>query len=63
MEEYGPTFLGGVQLFPGGGVQLYIPIQTYRTCDFTGGGVQTPSPPLEPRMASLTGFVHTSSWP
>ena len=46
-----PTFSrggGGVQLFPewrGGGVQMLISIETHITCDFPGGGVQTPYPP------------------
>ena len=28
---------GGVQLFPGGGVQMLISIETHITCDFQGG--------------------------
>ena len=45
----------GVQHFPGGGVQLFsggggsnclFPIETHITCDFSGGGVRTPCPPL-----------------
>ena len=33
-------FPGEVQLLPGGGggVQLLIPMKTYRPCDFPGGG-------------------------
>ena len=29
------------------GVQMLISIETHITCDFTGGGVQTPYPPLD----------------
>ena len=38
-------FPGGVQLFPGGSNCLF-PIETHITCDFPGGGVRTPCPPL-----------------
>ena len=40
----GPTFSrGGVQLFPGGGgVQIFISIETHITCDFQGWGGQDP---------------------
>ena len=38
---------GGVQLFPGGGgSNCLFPIETHITCDFPGGGVRTPCPPL-----------------
>ena len=47
----GPTFSRRVQLFPGGGVQLLIPIETHITCDFPGGWVWTPSPPLDPHLS------------
>ena len=44
-------FQGGVQLFPGGGVQMLISIETHIcTCYFPGGGVRTPYPPLDPHM-------------
>ena len=33
-----------IQLFPGWGIQLLIPTETYRTCDFPGGGRDSPSP-------------------
>ena len=36
---------GGIQLFPGGGVQVLISIQTHITCDFTGQAVRNPYPP------------------
>ena len=52
---------GGVQLFiiiiiffffgGGGGVQILISIETYITCDFSGGGgVRTTYPSLDSRM-------------
>ena len=48
----GPTFSGG-----GGGGGQTLPqgeggqsIRIQITCDFPGGGVRTPSPPLDPRM-------------
>ena len=31
-----PTFSRGFQLFPGGGVQMLISIETHITCDFPG---------------------------
>ena len=34
---------GRVQLFPGGGVQMLISIETHITCDFPGGGPDHPS--------------------
>ena len=40
----------------GGGVQLLISIQTYRTCDFPGRGHGPPAthpPPLDPRLLTL----------
>ena len=40
---------GGVQLFPGGSNCLF-PIETHITCDFPGGGVRTPCPPLDPHL-------------
>ena len=43
-SRVGPTFSrGGVQLFPGGGVQILISIETHITCDFPRG-VRTPYP-------------------
>ena len=48
---------GGVQLFfffffgGGGGVQILISIETYITCDFSGGGGG-------PDHLSLSGFAH-----
>ena len=43
----GPTFSRGegVQIFPGGGVQLLIPYKNPYTCDFPGGGSGPPVPP------------------
>ena len=41
----GPTFLRGVQLFPGREVQMLIIIETHITCDFQGG--PDPYPPLD----------------
>ena len=56
-----PNLKGGSNIFQGGGgeggVQLFqvytlpIPIETYRTFDFLGGGgVRTPVPLLDPRI-------------
>ena len=47
---FSPKFYGdagGVQLFTGGGggVQMLICIEFYRTCDLPGMGVRTPNPP------------------
>ena len=48
----------GVQHFPGGGsncfqgVQIQISIVTHITCDFPGGWVGPPIPPLDPLMMS-----------
>ena len=39
---------------------LYKPIEFVI---FQGLGSGPLPPPLDPRVASLTGFVHTSSWP
>ena len=55
MEKDGPTFPGGVQLHI-----LYKPIDFVI---FQGAGVRPLPPPLDPCVASLTGYVHTSSWP
>ena len=45
---------GGVPLFPGGGVQMLIIIETHiRTCYFPGGGVRTPYPPLDLHMGNV----------
>ena len=54
----GPLFSrggGGVKLFPGGGVQMLISLETHvRTCYFPGvGGVRTPYPPLDPHMGNV----------
>ena len=49
----GPTFPGGVQLFPGGGggSNCLFPFETHITCDFPGGGGPDPlSPPLDPHL-------------
>ena len=63
MEKDGPTFPGG-QTFPRGRgsscIFLYKPIEFVI---FQGAGVRTPDPPLDPRVASLIGFVQISSWP
>ena len=48
---------GGVKLFPGGGPEMLISLETHvRTCFFPGG-VRTPYPPLDPHMgnAIITG--------
>ena len=43
----------GVQLFPGGGGQMLISIETHiRTCYFPGGCPE-PHPPLAPRMGNV----------
>ena len=45
---------GGVKLFPGGGVQMLISLETLaRTCYFPGGGVRTSYPPLDPHMGNV----------
>ena len=45
---------GGVKLFPGGGVQMLVSIETHiRTCYFPGGGVRTPYPPLDPHIGNV----------
>ena len=45
---------GGVKLFPGGGVQMLVSLETHiRTCYFSGGGVRTPYPPLDPHMGNV----------
>ena len=51
-------FQGVVQLFPGGGVQMLISIETHVTitCDFPGV-VWTPYPPLDPQMYNVA-FWH-----
>ena len=54
----GPLFSkggGGVKLFPGGGVQMLVSLETHiRTCYFPGGGgVRTPIPPLDPHMGNV----------
>ena len=42
---------GGIQLFPGGGVQVLISIKTHITCVILQGrGSKTPIPPLDPHM-------------
>ena len=53
----------GVQLFTGGGVQMLISIETHITCDFPGGGVRTPYPPLDPHMDNVvkTGLYLSQS--
>ena len=44
---------GGVQLFPEGGVQMLISIETHiRTCYFPGG-VSGPLSPLDPHMGNV----------
>ena len=45
----GPLFSrgGGVKLFPGGGVQMLISLETHVcTCYFPGGGVVVSGPPI-----------------
>ena len=47
---------GGVQTFyrgGGGGSNCLSPIETNITCDFPGGGVRTPIPPLDPPMVKI----------
>ena len=40
-------FQGGIKLFPGGGVQMLISLETHvRTCYFPGVGVSGPPIPL-----------------
>ena len=43
-------FFGGGGVLGGGGVQILISIETYITCDFSGGG--------GPDHLSLSGFAH-----
>ena len=62
MEKDGSTFPGGLTFSRGRGsncIFLYKPIE-FVIFQGLGSG---PLPPLNPRVASLTGFVHTSSWP
>ena len=49
------TFFRGVQLFPGGGVQMLISIETHITCDIPRGwgGVRTPIPPVDPHLSNI----------
>ena len=59
----GPLFSGGgggggggegVLLFPGGGVQMLISIETHiRTYYFSGGVSGPPYPPLDPHMGNV----------
>ena len=35
---------------------MLICIETHRTCDFPGGGVRTPIPPLDPHLANSLGL-------
>ena len=45
---------GGCQTFSRGGVQMLISLETHvRTCYFPGGGVRTPSLPLDPHMGNV----------
>ena len=64
MGKDGPTFSGG-PTFPKERGSYYVFL--YKPMEFVifqGAGIQAPSPPpLDPRVASLTGFVHPSSWP
>ena len=54
----------GVQLVPGGGVQMLISIETpiTLTCDFQGVGSGLPIPPLDPHMGNVA-FWHESVRP
>ena len=55
----------GVQLFPGGSNCLF-PIETHITCDFPGGGVQTPCPTLWIRTckrSDVNGTNHIVAFP
>ena len=54
------TFSMGVQLFQGGSSCLF-PIETHITCDFPGGGVQTPCPHLDPHLC-LFKLAHEKVW-
>ena len=51
-DPEGVQHFPGVQLFPGGGVQMLIFIETHITCDFPGGGrgLYPLSTPLDPHM-------------
>ena len=44
---------------------MLISIETYRTCDFPGGGVRTPCPPppLDPRMRMIDPLATSFSSP
>ena len=54
----GQYFPEGVQLFPGGGVQMLISIETHKTCDFPGGS-RPPIPSLNPCMIYKLVFAPT----
>ena len=63
MEKDGPTFLGGSNFSQGEGsncIFLYKPIEFVISRGLGSGPLP---PPLDPLVTSLTGFVHTSSWP
>ena len=48
----GPTFSRAGGGGGGGGFQLPTK-ETQITCDFPGGGVRTPCPPLDPHLAAI----------
>ena len=56
-EGAGVQHFPGAQLFPGR-IQLLIPIETYRTCDFPGGGDPCLPYPLDPRMENCVIMVY-----
>ena len=52
--HYFPGGRGCVKLFPGGGVQMLIYLETHaRTCYFPGVCVRTPYPPLDQHMGNV----------
>ena len=56
-------FQGGSNFFQGGRIQMLISIETHITCDFSGGGVRTPTPLWIRTLSTwdlLIPFVHKS---
>ena len=64
MEEGGPTCPGWTNFSQGAGSNSILVFKPIELVIFQGAGARPlPPPPLDPRVASETGFVHTPSWP